>query len=131
LGTPLYMPPEQFRAGARLTPTADIYALGMIAYTLLVGEAYWAAETKLAAGELMAFAMIAVQGPVEPPVRRAAVHGVALPAGFDAWFAKATAVDPGQRFARASEAVNALAEVFGLAPLRTGPMPSHAEMSAG
>src|SRR5262249_30901389 len=41
LGTPLYMPPEQFRTGAKLTPAADIYALGMMAYTLLVGKPYW------------------------------------------------------------------------------------------
>src|SRR4029079_11323431 len=31
LGTPLYMAPEQFRAGTKVTPAADIYALGMLA----------------------------------------------------------------------------------------------------
>jgi eukaryotic-like serine/threonine-protein kinase len=37
VGTPTYMAPEQFRAGARITPAVDVYALGLMAYTLLVG----------------------------------------------------------------------------------------------
>ncbi len=40
LGTPLYMAPEQF-SGESVSRAADIFALGMIAYTLLVGKAYW------------------------------------------------------------------------------------------
>src|SRR5687767_571735 len=34
VGTPLYMAPEQFLPGAEVTPAADIYALGLLAYTL-------------------------------------------------------------------------------------------------
>src|SRR4051812_22381964 len=45
VGTPLYMAPEQFRNGI-IQPSADIFALGMIAYTLLVGHAYWAEDLK-------------------------------------------------------------------------------------
>jgi eukaryotic-like serine/threonine-protein kinase len=115
LGTPLYMPPEQFHAGTRLTPAADIYALGMMAYTLLVGEPYWALEARQSR-DVIAFAMVAVQGPVEPPVRRAAARGVALPAGFDAWFARMTAKDPSARFGKATDAVSTLAEALGVAP---------------
>jgi eukaryotic-like serine/threonine-protein kinase len=37
LGTPIYMAPEQFQAGTKLTGAADLYALGMMAYTMLVG----------------------------------------------------------------------------------------------
>src|SRR4029079_15694317 len=40
LGTPRYMAPEQFRNGV-ITSAVDIYALGMITYTLLVGKDYW------------------------------------------------------------------------------------------
>lgn len=36
VGTPLYMPPEQL-AGDAISPAVDVYALGMIAYTLLTG----------------------------------------------------------------------------------------------
>ncbi|WP_437734321.1 protein kinase domain-containing protein [Sorangium sp. So ce1335] len=113
LGTPIYMAPEQFQVGARLTGAADIYALGMIAYALLVGTPYWRQEAR-SAGDMVAFALLAARGPQEPPVPRAHAQGVMLPPGFDAWFARATAVDPAARFGRAVEAVQALGEVLGL-----------------
>jgi serine/threonine-protein kinase len=116
LGTPLYMAPEQFRASKKLTGAADIHALTMMTYTLLVGRAYWAEESKNL-GDMIAFAMHVVNGPQEPAVERAARHGVALPPDFDAWFAKGTAVDPTKRFATASEAVRSLREVAGLAAI--------------
>ena len=126
LGTPIYMAPEQFRGSKKLTPAADIYALTMMTYTLLVGKAYWADEAR-SMGDMIAFAMLVVNGPQESAVERAASHGVALPLGFDAWFKKGTAVNPADRFATASEAVKALRAVddlasFGVAPL--GPRPA-------
>src|SRR4051812_19274323 len=87
LGTPLYMAPEQFRAAVRLTGAADIYALTLMTYTLLTGAPYWLEEAK-GAGDVIAFAVLVVQGPVESPVQRAARHGVTLPPGFEAWFAR-------------------------------------------
>ncbi|AGP33066.1 hypothetical protein SCE1572_00270 [Sorangium cellulosum So0157-2] len=113
LGTPIYMAPEQFQVGARLTGAADIYALGMIAYSLLVGVPYWRQEAR-SAGDMVAFALLAVRGPQEPPVQRARAQGVMLPPGFDAWFARATAIVPAARFGRAVEAVQALGEVLGV-----------------
>ncbi|WP_437979358.1 protein kinase [Sorangium sp. So ce295] len=113
LGTPLYMAPEQFQVGKRLTSAADIHALGMMAYTLLVGFPYWDPEAN-EASDVFAFAMLAVRGPQEPPVQRARSLGVTLPPGFDAWFARATALEPAARFRRATDAVSALGEVFGV-----------------
>ena len=113
LGTPLYMAPEQFRTGFKLLPAADIYALGMMAYTLLAGEPYWAFEAR-SAGDVIAFAMTVIQGPKESAVARAAARGVTLPAAFDGWFRRVTAVNPGDRFSRASEAVRALGEALGV-----------------
>jgi serine/threonine-protein kinase len=112
LGTPLYMAPEQFRANTKLTASADIHALTLMTYTLLVGEAYWKEEAKTA-GDVIAFAMIVVNGPQESAVQRAARRGVTLPPGFDAWFAKGTAVNPADRFPTATEAVRALRAVGG------------------
>src|SRR5207237_5848513 len=37
-GTFAYMPPEQIRDFRNLKPTADIYTLGMTAYSLLAGD---------------------------------------------------------------------------------------------
>jgi serine/threonine-protein kinase len=111
LGTPLYMAPEQFRSNSRLGSAADIYALGMMAFTLLVGEPYWAAEAR-ASGDVIAFAMTVIRGPVDSAVARAHARGVALPPAFDGWFSRVTANDPGDRFPTASEAVRALQAVM-------------------
>ncbi|MBZ0121349.1 MAG: serine/threonine protein kinase, partial [Sandaracinaceae bacterium] len=41
LGTPFWMAPEQANAGHQLTPSADVWALGLIAYYMLTGKIYW------------------------------------------------------------------------------------------
>ncbi|WP_437662543.1 serine/threonine-protein kinase [Sorangium sp. So ce1182] len=128
VGTPLYMAPEQFRA-RRVSAATDIYALGMVAYTFLVGEAYWADEKK-EEGNLVAFALDAAYGPVEPASARAARRGVSLPGGFDAWFAQATAVDPDARFATATAAVRALGDALGIADMARLDLPRPAVGSA-
>jgi eukaryotic-like serine/threonine-protein kinase len=121
LGTPLYMAPEQFRANAKLTAAADIHALTLMTYTLLVGKAYWGEEAR-STGDVIAFAMLVVNGPQESAVQRAARYGVALPPGFDAWFAKGTAVNPADRFPTATEAVRALRLVGGPAGSGVAPI---------
>ena len=121
LGTPLYMAPEQFRANTKLTAAADIHSLTLMTYTLLVGKAYWAEEAK-STGDVIAFAMLVVNGPQESAVQRAARHGVALPPGFDAWFMKGTAVNPTHRFSTATEAVRALRLVGGAAGSEVAPI---------
>jgi eukaryotic-like serine/threonine-protein kinase len=112
IGTPLYMSPEQYNPSAKLSGASDIYALGMIAYTLLVGVTYWSKESR--DGNIFAMAAAAIHGPPEPASVRAAAKGVRLPPAFDAWFARATAAHPASRFPTATAAVRALAEVFGL-----------------
>lgn len=117
VGTPIYMAPEQFRAEGRISPSTDIYALGMLSYTLLVGVHYWREEHEKCENPF-AFAGIAVDGPKEPPSLRAAAEGVTLPESFDVWFRKATSRWPQDRFGSAGEAVAALADALGVeAPL--------------
>src|SRR5580704_11690903 len=115
LGTPLYMSPEQIRGVGTIGPRADLYALAQIAYTLLSGEPYWAEESK---GAETLFPLLAkiVAGAVEPAQARARRRmGVALPAGVDAWYFKATAANPDARFDRATAQVLALAQATGIA----------------
>jgi eukaryotic-like serine/threonine-protein kinase len=108
VGTPLYMAPEQFLPGAEVTPAADIYALGLLAYTLLVGTDYWHEELERDEN-VFAFALIAMKGPIESPRARAMrVAAMPLPPAFDDWFRKATAVSAAARFPTASEAVRQL-----------------------
>jgi eukaryotic-like serine/threonine-protein kinase len=111
LGTPTYMAPEQFMGS--VSPATDIYALGMIAYALLVGVPFWHEEAQ-SDGNVFAFASQVMNGPTEQATVRAERKGVRLPIEFDAWFAKATAKEPNDRFASAVEAVCALSDVFGM-----------------
>lgn len=115
IGTPVYMAPEQATGDGTIGAPADLYALAHIAYTLLVGNAYWMEE--YAALPILGFLNKMVAGKGEPPSTRAARGGVTLPVAFDAWFARATAGAPGERFDRASTQIAELATALGvLAP---------------
>jgi serine/threonine-protein kinase len=115
LGTPLYMAPEQVLAQT-ISPATDLYALGLIAYTLLVGFAYWHNEAETFDNPI-SFVVHTSKGATDSAVRRAAQVGHSLPAEFDAWFQRATHLDTGSRFRSASALVSALAESLGVAQL--------------
>lgn len=110
LGTPTYMAPEQFNSRASLTPAVDIYALGMMTYTCLVGAPYWAEEAR--AGNMFALLNVVYRGPSETASVRALRCGMTLPPAFDEWFARATAIEPTERFPTATAAIAALARVL-------------------
>lgn len=112
LGTPLYMPPEQFRGTQALSPRSDLFALGLVTYTLLVGYSYWYDEAAVHS-EPLAFALCTSRGPDEAASIRAARRGVTLPPAFDAWFRKATDVHPEGRFPSAGVMVQALSQALG------------------
>ena len=119
IGTPIYMSPEQIRGDGTIGPRADLYAIGHIAYTLLAGDAYWKEELR-ATGSLFPLLSRILTGAPEAPSVRAARSHVQLPSAFDAWFQRATAPRPEDRFDRATSAIVALSESLGLA----GPRPT-------
>ncbi|MDC3982300.1 serine/threonine protein kinase [Polyangium jinanense] len=123
LGTPPYMSPEQITGDGTIGPRSDLYALGHIAYALLVGHPYWMDESKTS-DSVYAFLMTMMQGAKEAPTQRAKRYGVTLPEAFDAWFARATDIVPSVRFERASEEITALATALGVAL----PGPAEAEV---
>lgn len=126
VGTPMYMAPEQIIGKSALigAPT-DVLSLAHITYTMLTGESYWHEEAK----KVGVYALIqnVVAGPEEFPTKRALRRrGMTLPDWFDAWFARATANHPDDRFQRATEAMADFKENFaesGPMSFRMGPRP--------
>jgi serine/threonine-protein kinase len=129
LGTPLYMSPEQVRGDGDIGPRADLYSLAHVAFAMLVGAAYWEADSR-GAGTYALLLRVA-QGSSEAASARASGMGSVLPAAFDDWFRRAAARDASERFDSASELVEELAEALGVAlPLpRAAPFPSSAGTS--
>src|SRR5262249_7064998 len=96
LGTPFYMSPEQAQGSMVIDFRSDLWSLAVIAFEALVGRRPFESE---ALGDLL-LKICALPLPV--PSRLASV-----PAGFDAWFAKAANRDPSQRFGTATEMAKA------------------------
>lgn len=61
IGTPRYMSPEQCSGAAPLTPSSDVYSLGIILYEMLTGSVPFSADTPLAV------ALKQVSEPARPP----------------------------------------------------------------
>jgi serine/threonine protein kinase len=106
LGTPLYMSPEQARNSAEVVAESDQWAMGLIAFKALTGQEYFG--DALGTSEL--FIKIFVDPFVQPTTKDAR-----LPPAFDAWFLRACARDPKQRFASVGDEIKALADALGVA----------------
>jgi len=104
LGTPQYMAPEQASGNAPVTSAADLYAMGLIAYRLILGETYYPDDN------VMCILGSLLHGHLQPPSTRNPGFGPA----FDDWFAKACHKEPEGRFATAVVQIEALAEALGL-----------------
>jgi serine/threonine-protein kinase len=107
-GTPLYMSPEQIRGDGDIGARSDLYSLGQIAFAVLVGKPYWEPEAQRSTG-VYGLLVKVMEGAPESASVRAERLGARLPKRFDEWFARATALDPAERFETASELVEALA----------------------
>lgn len=92
MGTVRYMSPEQVR-GLDVTPSTDLYSLGLAIYESIVGDVPFDAPTQF---EIMTKHVS--QAPV-PPSRR----GAELPPALDAAIMKVLAKRPAERFASAAE----------------------------
>ncbi|MBI3268807.1 MAG: protein kinase [Planctomycetes bacterium] len=87
IGTPSYMSPEQSQ-GKKLDARADLYALGVILYELVVGRRPFRADT------LMELVIKVAQ---EPPPRFETVGAADDPRGLEALVLRALAKDPKDR----------------------------------
>ncbi len=103
MGTPYYMSPEQAQGTKEVDHRSDLWALAVVVFQCVTGELPF---DSAALGDL--FVKIIVN-PVPVPSSLAEV-----PAGFDAWWARAATRDPDQRFQTAKELADALAPALGL-----------------
>jgi predicted Ser/Thr protein kinase len=109
LGTAGYLSPEQ-ASGRRATAASDPYALGVVAWQLLVGMRPFEAQT--ATAEAAAH--------VNQPVPSAHAANPALPAAVDAVFERALAKDPAARYPTATTFVDALRHALEAGPADAG-----------
>lgn len=106
VGTPNYMAPEQTVPGNSLDARADIYALGVVLFEMIVGERPFQAEETL---QLLGMHRAA---PV-PRLADRVPEGVNVPAGLQDVVDKALAKSPDQRYQTAMELAAALDEIMG------------------
>ncbi len=100
IGTPYYMSPEQYH-GRPVSPSADQYALGIVAYELLVGSAPYTGDTVAEVMRGHLFDDVPLVRTVRPDV----------PVELEACIARMMAKEPEQRFATLEEAVIAFGAI--------------------
>ena len=103
LGTPYYMSPEQAIDASEVDGRSDLWSLAVIAFECLVGSKPFDASS------VPALSVQILVDPIVVPSQRGKV-----PPGFDAWFARGTQREPGDRFQSARELTQALAEALGV-----------------
>jgi serine/threonine-protein kinase len=101
LGTPYYMSPEQAQGVKSVDHRSDLWSLAVIVFQCLTGRLPFESE---ALGDLLVKIIVS---PVPVPSQLGPV-----PAGFDAWWAKAANREPAMRFGSAKEFADSLAAVL-------------------
>lgn len=106
-----WAPPEQSNVGDLARPSIDVWPLGLIAFYLLTGRGYWKQQNVAAEMHnpraLLKEVMIEPKPPASDRAREIGA-AVALPEGFNAWFAKCLQEEPVDRWRDANEAIPAL-----------------------
>jgi serine/threonine-protein kinase len=102
VGTPDYMSPEQVRRGM-VQPATDIWALGVTCYKLLVGKHPFKAAAKVDRIVNILSEPFLAPSTVRPD----------LPVALDAWFLRALAKEPADRFVSVKEMSDAYQAAIG------------------
>ena len=117
MGSPYYMSPEQVIGSKDIDHRTDLWAVGVVAYEAMTGLRPFDAET------VGGLALQIHNAPLPAPSK---ANGL-LPKSVDAWFFRACARAPDQRFQSARELADALAAaIHGQAPAAISLAPSSA-----
>jgi len=119
VGTPIYMAPEQVE-GLAASPRSDLYALGVMAYEMLVGEPPWTGQSV----PQIAFRRL-FEPPPDPRTKRPE-----LPSKLADAILRCMAREPADRFADASALREVLLAATSGAPTPSRPAPAAAQTSA-
>jgi serine/threonine protein kinase len=116
MGTPRFFSPEQ-AAGSRVDARTDLYAMGIVLYTMVAGRGPFADLVDVEE-------LLAAHRTLDPP-RPSSVAPSPLPEGLDEVIARAMAKRPEDRFADAQSFASALDQARSPRPrwVRTEPMP--------
>lgn len=131
LGTPFFMPPEQFEDAASVDARADVYALGVMLFLALTGEYPFPGKSP---PEVYKAVMKARYGSGDPPSVRD--HLRTIPAALDRVVARALAPNRDERFATVAELLAALdkanweAGLKGISPLGSAGASDQATLAA-
>ncbi len=128
LGSPLWMAPEQLDTALLISPATDVWALGLLTFTMITGISYWKAAQRASITLPALLAEISME-PLVPASQRAAEGGRngLLPPAFDGWFGRCVARDPRERFVDATQALAGLDVVF---PAAREPVPERSSVPA-
>jgi len=108
IGTPNFMAPEQLTLGGAPGPLTDLWSLGACTFAAMTARIPFE-------GDVLGDIVIKVcASPLPVPSQLEA----GVPAGFDAWFARACSRDPAKRFQSATELAESLANVCGVGRVR-------------
>jgi serine/threonine-protein kinase len=112
IGTPNFMAPEQLTVGGAPTPLTDLWSLGACAFAAMIARIPFEGEVLGDIVLKVCAAPLPIPSKLNPNV----------PAGFDAWFARACNRDATKRFQTADELSETLANVCGTGRVRTATM---------
>jgi serine/threonine-protein kinase len=98
VGSPMYMAPEQLRDSKRVDARADIWAVGVVLYELLVGRSPFVAEN-------VAQLMFAILESAHSPLRRERPE---VPRGLEAAVTRCLSRDPEMRFQNVADLADRL-----------------------
>lgn len=112
-GTPLFTSPEQLQGIRTVDHRADLYAIGMVAFTLLTGKPAFDSDN----------GMDLVSAILTQPLAKMTSFVPELPPALDVWFQRACARNPDERFARANDLAMGLHQAAGF----EGPLDIHLE----